>query len=117
MLVYVAPEIMSIFALPARYEPFGLSVLEAALSGCALALGDIPSLREIWGGAALFVSPDNSDGLARALNQLIADEKLLHDLSKRARQRGLELSLERMAVGYRAIYDECASSNLAEVAA
>ncbi len=32
--------------LPARYEPFGLSVLEAALSGCALVLGDIPSLRE-----------------------------------------------------------------------
>ena len=38
-----------IYALPALYEPFGLSVLEAALSGCALVLGDIPSLREIWG--------------------------------------------------------------------
>lgn len=33
----------AIYALPARYEPFGLSVLEAALSGCALVLGDIPS--------------------------------------------------------------------------
>ena len=33
-----------IYALPAVYEPFGLSVLEAALSGCALVLGDIPSL-------------------------------------------------------------------------
>ena len=31
----------SIYALPARYEPFGLSILEAALSGCALVLGDI----------------------------------------------------------------------------
>ena len=38
----------SIYALPALYEPFGLSVLEAALSGCALVLGDIPSLRELW---------------------------------------------------------------------
>src|SRR5690606_871916 len=36
----------SIFALPARYEPFGLCALEAALAGCALVLGDIPSLRE-----------------------------------------------------------------------
>ena len=34
--------------LPARYEPFGLSILEAALSGCALVLGDLPSLRELW---------------------------------------------------------------------
>ena len=47
----------AIYALPARYEPFGLSALEAALSGCALVLGDIPSLREIWGDAALFVPP------------------------------------------------------------
>ena len=44
-----------IYAHPARYEPFGLSVLEAALSGCALVLGDIPSLRELWSGAAVFV--------------------------------------------------------------
>jgi glycosyltransferase involved in cell wall biosynthesis len=28
----------AIYALPARYEPFGLSALEAALSGCALVL-------------------------------------------------------------------------------
>ena len=46
-----------IYALPARYEPFGLSVLEAALCGCALVLSDIPSLRENWDGAAVWVAP------------------------------------------------------------
>src|SRR5690606_27826406 len=50
----------AIYALPARYEPFGLSVLEAGLSGCALVLGDIPSLREIWEGAAVFVPAEDS---------------------------------------------------------
>ena len=50
----------AIYALPARYEPFGLVRLEAALSGCALVLGDIPSLREVWGDAALFVAPDDT---------------------------------------------------------
>ncbi|HEX8331162.1 MAG TPA: glycosyltransferase family 4 protein, partial [Segetibacter sp.] len=35
----------SIYVLPAKYEPFGLSALEAALSGCALVLGDIDSLK------------------------------------------------------------------------
>ncbi|MFA7431853.1 MAG: glycosyltransferase family 4 protein, partial [Rhodospirillaceae bacterium] len=39
-----------VFASPARYEPFGLAVLEAALSGCALVLSDIPTFRELWGG-------------------------------------------------------------------
>ena len=51
----------AIYALPARYEPFGLSILEAALSGCALVIGDIPSLREIWADAALFVPSDGHD--------------------------------------------------------
>jgi glycosyltransferase involved in cell wall biosynthesis len=36
-----------IFILPARYEPFGLSALEAALSGCALVLGE--SARDLAG--------------------------------------------------------------------
>src|SRR5579884_3586706 len=35
----------AIFALPARYEPFGLGILEAAACGCALVLGNIASLR------------------------------------------------------------------------
>ena len=46
----------SIFVAPARYEPFGLTILEAAAAGCALVLGDIPSLRENWAGAAVFVA-------------------------------------------------------------
>ena len=45
----------AIFAHPARYEPFGLAVLEAAASGCALVLSDIPPLRELWGESAIFV--------------------------------------------------------------
>ena len=61
----------AIYALPARYEPFGLSVLEAAFSGCALVLGDIPTLREIWGDAAVYVQPDDHAGLRAALLRLI----------------------------------------------
>jgi len=62
----------AIFASPARYEPFGLSILEAALAGCALVLGDIPSLRELWDGAALFVPPGDADALAAALVRLFS---------------------------------------------
>jgi glycosyltransferase involved in cell wall biosynthesis len=47
----------ALYVHPARYEPFGLSVLEAALSGCALVLADLPSLRETWDNAALFAPP------------------------------------------------------------
>ncbi len=94
----------AIYALPARYEPFGLSALEAGLSGCALVLGDIPSLREVWGEAALFVPPDDPDALRGALCRLIQDECLRAAMRERARSRAQTYTLERMAGGYLAAY-------------
>lgn len=94
----------SIYALPARYEPFGLSILEAALSGCALVIGDIPSLREIWGNAAMFVPPDSPDALHSALMQLIADPERLACMARRARARAAGFSAARMAAEYVAAY-------------
>lgn len=94
----------AVFALPARYEPFGLAALEAALAGCALVLGDIPTLRELWDGAALFVDPDDEAGLAERLNRLAADPALRRDLAGRARRRALAYGAARMARDYRQAY-------------
>jgi glycogen synthase len=89
--------VASIYALPARYEPFGLSILEAALSGCALVLGDIASLRETWGANALYVPPDDHAALRRALMHLIADREQRERLGRAARRRGLHFHPQRMA--------------------
>ncbi|MBV9848328.1 MAG: glycosyltransferase family 4 protein [Armatimonadetes bacterium] len=94
----------AIYALPARYEPFGLSVLEAGLAGCALVLGDIPSLREVWGDAAVFVPPDDVEALRGALHGLISDEERRRAMAGRARERALTYTPERMAAGYLAAY-------------
>jgi glycogen(starch) synthase len=94
----------AIFALPARYEPFGLAALEAGLAGCVLVLGDIPSLREIWRDAALFVPPDQADALSNTLERVIRDPALCSLMSKRARRRALTFSVERMARGYMDLY-------------
>lgn len=94
----------AIYALPARYEPFGLSVLEAALAGCALVLGDIPSLRELWDGAALFVPPTDPAAWASALQGLIAAPDQRNALGQCARQRALSFTPARMAAGYLAVY-------------
>jgi glycogen(starch) synthase len=69
----------AIFASPVLYEPFGLAPLEAAHAGCALVLGDIPTMRELWQGAAHFVPPRDTAAL---------------------------FSPQRMADGYRAVYRE-----------
>jgi glycosyltransferase involved in cell wall biosynthesis len=96
----------SIYALPARYEPFGLSALEAALAGCALVLGDIPSLREVWEEAAVFVPPDDVDMLVRTLRRLVTEPVLRARMSTLARTRALQFSPERMGDAYLAAYAE-----------
>jgi glycogen synthase len=96
----------AIYALPARYEPFGLSVLEAAASGCALVLGDIRSLRENWDGAALFVPTDNRRALATALHELMASPERRIDLARRALARSARFTLDRTADAYLRAYEE-----------
>jgi len=96
----------SIYALPARYEPFGLSILEAALARCALVVGDIPSLREVWGNAAIYVPPDDQEALQDALEDLISDDALGDKMSELAFQRAQEFTPERMAKGYLEAYSD-----------
>jgi glycosyltransferase involved in cell wall biosynthesis len=94
----------AIFVAPTRYEPFGLAALEAALAGCALVLGDIATLRELWAGAALFVPSDDREQLAHALGSLIADHKLRATFGRLAKQRAVTFSAARMIAAYRNAY-------------
>jgi glycosyltransferase involved in cell wall biosynthesis len=100
----------SLFVLPARYEPFGLAALEAGLAGCALVLGDIPSLREVWEDAAAFVDPDDDDELAATLATLLADGRARAALGERARARAVTYTPERTAAGYLDVYRRAAAA-------
>ena len=101
----------SIYALPARYEPFGLSVLEAALSGCALVLGDIPSLRENWSGVARFVQPDRPGELRDTLQALIAHGDERHALADAARRRAQVFSPAAHVAAYARLYGEMVTTH------
>jgi glycosyltransferase involved in cell wall biosynthesis len=93
-----------IYAAPAVYEPFGLGILEAALDHCALVLGDIPSLRELWEDAAIFVDPRDPGALHEVLACLIDAPQLREDLAGRARERAADYSVDRTAAAYRRLY-------------
>lgn len=94
----------SIFLHPARYEPFGLSVLEAALSGCALVLGDIPSLRELWGDAASYVDLAAPAELVAMATLLAADSALRESMAQRALARAQRYAVARTAREYFELY-------------
>ena len=99
-------ETAAIFCAPARYEPFGLAVLEAAAAGCALVLSDIPTLREVWQGAAIFVPLHDDEQLGRALNELAQASGMRRRLAAQAQERARRFSRARMIQGYLAVYEE-----------
>ena len=60
------------FVFPSLDEGFGLPILEAAASGCALALSDIPPFREVAPDTAKFFDPITFSGLSESLQALPA---------------------------------------------
>jgi glycosyltransferase involved in cell wall biosynthesis len=99
----------SIYAAPAVYEPFGLGILEAAGDGCALVLGDIPSLRELWEGVAIFIDPRDPEALREVLACLLEAPQVREDLAQRGRRRAARYSIESAAAAYRGLYQRLAT--------
>ena len=94
----------TIFASPARYEPFGLAALEAARSSCALVLGDLPTQRELWADAAVYVDPARPDDLGAMLRELGRNPERCRALGARARARAERYAPAPMARAYAALY-------------
>jgi glycosyltransferase involved in cell wall biosynthesis len=101
----------AIFVSPALYEPFGLSVLEAAGAGCALLLSDIPTFRELWDGAAVFFDPRDSGELCRLLQSLCDDEVRRARLQRAAANRARRYALQNTVRRYRELYRSLLTTN------
>jgi glycosyltransferase involved in cell wall biosynthesis len=110
-----------VFASSALYEPFGLGVLEAAQAGCALVLSDIPTFRELWDGAAVFVPADDPEAYAAAFVELLAQPAQAERLGAQARARSARYTVGAMTAGvldvYRLFRPELFASLPAEAAA
>ncbi len=99
-LGFVSPERLvtlyreaSALVLPSLYEGFGLPVLEAMQSGTPVVASDIPSLREVAGDAALYVSrPLDADCWREALIRISTDPALRAELSRRGTVAAAEFS-------------------------
>lgn len=94
----------AIVVCPSLYEPFGLVALEAASAGAALVLSDIPTFREVWNGAALFVDPHDPGAMAAALDGLAADGERRAELAMRAQVRARRFTLNATVDGLLAAY-------------
>ncbi|HKH27012.1 MAG TPA: glycosyltransferase family 4 protein [Sphingomicrobium sp.] len=93
-----------IFASAALYEPFGLSVLEAALAGCPLVLSDIPTFRELWADAAVFVPAMDEQRFADAIATLLNNPELRTAYGRAARTRAEQYAPAAMATEMLQVY-------------
>jgi glycosyltransferase involved in cell wall biosynthesis len=85
------------FVYPSTFEGFGMPVLEAMAAGIPVACSDIPPLREVAGGAALFVDPLSEDAIAGALDRIVTDAQLRSNLIEAGPERARKFSWERAA--------------------
>ena len=101
----------AVYAATARYEPLGMSALDAAFSRCAIVANDIPSFREVWGDAALYFRTNDGRSLAEILRHLDSDRRLRQAYSDRAYARARErFTAKRMIDEYLDLYRRLLSS-------
>ena len=93
-----------IYIAASLYEPFGLAPLEAALCGCVVVANDIPSLREVWGNAALYFA--TTADLEQHLTALTHKDHLFLTHQKLCSARAHTLTAEAMTAHYLSLYSE-----------
>ncbi|MEW9855371.1 glycosyltransferase family 4 protein [Novosphingobium sp. M1R2S20] len=102
-----------VFVSAATFEPFGLAVLEAAGARCPLVLSDIPTFRELWDGAAVFVDPFDAAGFARTTEDILRDQDKRDALGEAAYERALRFTPERLACAMAEHYRDVLAARLA----
>lgn len=71
-----------LLVMPSLYEGFGLPVVEAMSFGIPLLLSDIPVLREVAGGAALHLPPEDPAAWTATLTDLLRQPERVAELAR-----------------------------------
>jgi glycosyltransferase involved in cell wall biosynthesis len=83
----------------ARYEGFGLPVLEAMRAGLPVVTSNLGAMREIGEGAARLVNPLDVAEIAEALERVVVDDPLRRRMVEAGTRRAESLSWERTVEG------------------
>jgi glycosyltransferase involved in cell wall biosynthesis len=95
----------ALFVYPSRFEGFGLPVLEAMASGTPVVTSTAGALAEVAGDAALAADPDDTAGLAGAIERALAEPDLAAQMAAAGLRRAAGYSWERTARETAAVYD------------
>jgi mannosyltransferase len=97
-----------------RYEPFGITPLEAMASGCAVVASRTGAFEYIVepGKTGELIPTDDVDALARAVNKLMSNVSTIEYMGRAGRARvTAEFSIEREAQGISDVYHAVLNAN------
>jgi glycosyltransferase involved in cell wall biosynthesis len=95
----------TVLLMPSDREGFGLPVVEAFAAGRPAVISDIPALREVSGGLARWVEPDDIRGWVAAIQQTLQPQDVaVGEYARRA--HAASLTWDGHARGLLSVYDE-----------
>ena len=98
------------YVFPSTMEGFGLPGLEAMAAGAPVISSDATCLPEVYGDAAEYFDPRDTDDMAAAIERVISDDKLRKELIKLGTKQVARYSWKRMAEQTHAVYMKALSS-------
>ena len=113
MLDYIAEEDKialykgaELFIFPSLYEGFGMPVLEAMASGIPVITSNISSLPEVAGKAAILVNPYDIVEIAKAIKNVIKNDKLKKEMIEKGLKQARKFTWENSVKKLEKIYSE-----------
>ena len=87
-------------------EGFGITGLEAMAAGCPVLSSNFSCLPEVYGEAALYFNPDQTDKIVDLVYRIRKEEKLRSEMIKKGKRQVQKYSWSKMAKEVLAVYKE-----------
>ncbi|HET7060339.1 MAG TPA: glycosyltransferase family 1 protein [Candidatus Saccharimonadales bacterium] len=94
------------YVFPSLSEGFGLPGLEAMTHGAPVVSSNATCLPEIYGDAAHYFDPLDTQAMADAINEVLTDKDLRAGLIRRGREQAKKYSWQRMAEQTLSVYEQ-----------
>lgn len=100
-----------ILLFPSLYEGFGMPIIEAQASGCAVITSSLKPMSEVAADAALFVDPMDVADIRNKINQLLSDSTLKNELVEKGYINAKKYVPAEICKQYLSLYEEMAKHN------